>query len=66
MNWVAPTGTALDAAEELARGLAAKPAEAVRAVKRVLAEQLDKPYRNGFIVEAQFVSQLAHERAAGR
>ena len=66
VNSVAPAGTALDAAEELARGLAAKPAESVRAVKRVLAEQLDKPYRNGFIVEAQFVSQLAHERAAGR
>jgi len=64
VNWVAPVGTALEAAEELARGLAAKPPDAVRAVKRVLAEQLDKPYRNGFIVEAQFLSQLAHGRKA--
>ncbi len=65
VNWVAAAGTAREAAEELARDLAAKPAAAVRAVKRVFAEQLDKPYRNGFIVEAQFVSQLAHGRKAG-
>jgi len=65
VNWVAPSGTAREAAEELARDLSAKSAQAVRAVKRVLAEQLDKPYRNGFIVEAQFVSQLAHGRKAG-
>ena len=65
VNWVAPVGTAREAAEALARDLAAKPAAAVRAVKRVLAEQLDKPYRNGFIVEAQFVSALAHGRKAG-
>ena len=64
VNWIAPSGSAREAAEELARDLAAKPAAAVRAVKRVLTEQLDKPYRNGFIVEAQFVSQIAHARGA--
>lgn len=62
VSWVTPVGNAREAAETLARDLASKPAAAVRAVKRVLAEELDKPYRNGFIVEAQFVGQLAHVR----
>ncbi len=62
VSWVTPVGTAREAAETFARDVASKPVAAVRAVKRVLAEQLDKPYRNGFIVEAQFVSQLAHGR----
>jgi hypothetical protein len=34
----------------------------VRAAKRVLVEQLDKPYRNGFLLEAQHFAQLAVDR----
>lgn len=64
VNRLAPDGGALAAAEMLAREIAARPWPAVRAAKRVLVEQLDKPYRNGFVVEAQFLASLLAQRSS--
>jgi len=62
VNRVVPKGGAMAGAEDLARKIAARPWPAVRAAKRVLVEQLDKPYRNGFLLEAQHFAQLAVDR----
>ena len=63
-NRVVPTGGAIAGAEDLARRVASRPWPAVRAAKRVLVEQLDKPYRNGFLLEAQHLAQLITDRKA--
>lgn len=55
---VTPTGEAMTQALALARALAAKPRDAVRAVKRALTEGEEKPYRNRFLLEAQHSVQL--------
>jgi len=62
VNRVTPPGRAYAAAEELAATIAARPWAAVRAAKRVLVEQLDKPYRNGFVLEAQFLASVVAQR----
>ncbi len=62
VNRIVPRGGALAAAENLAQRIAARPWPAVRAAKRVLVEQLDKPYRNGFVLEAQHFAQLVAQR----
>lgn len=62
VNRVVPTGGAIAGAEDLARKIASRPWPAVRAAKRVLVEQLDKPYRNGFLLEAQHLAQLITDR----
>lgn len=54
---VAP-GDALDRAKDLARTFAAKPRAAVRAIKRTISEGEQKPYRNRFLLETQYSSQL--------
>jgi len=64
VNRVVPTGGAMAGAEDLARRIASRPWPAVRAAKRVLVEQLDKPYRNGFLLEAQHLAQLITDRKA--
>lgn len=64
VNRVTPPGGAMAGAEELARQIAARPWPAVRAAKRVLVEQLDKPYRNGFLVEAQFLASLLAQKTS--
>ena len=64
VNRVVPTGGAMAGAEDLARKIASRPWPAVRAAKRVLVEQLDKPYRNGFLLEAQHLAQLITDRKA--
>jgi len=62
VNRVTPPGGAMAGAEELAQTIAARPWPSVRAAKRVLVEQLDKPYRNGFLLEAQFLASLLAQR----
>ncbi len=62
VNRVVPKGRALATAESLAGEIAKRPWPAVRAAKKVLVEQLDKPYRNGFLLEAQYLAQLAVDR----
>jgi enoyl-CoA hydratase/carnithine racemase len=62
LNRVAPKGGALATAETLAAEIASRPWPAVRTAKRVLVEQLDKPYRNGFLLEAQHLAQLLVDR----
>ena len=62
VNRIVPRGRALSAAESLAGEIASRPWPAVRTAKRVLVEQLDKPYRNGFLLEAQHLAQLAVDR----
>lgn len=64
VNRIVPRGGALTAAENLAQRIAARPWPAVRAAKRVLVEQLDKPYRNGFVLEAQHFAQLVAQRTS--
>ncbi len=66
VNRVVRKGGALAAAEALAGEIAARPWPAVRAAKKVLVEQLDKPYRNGFLLEAQYLAQLVVDRKAGK
>ncbi len=66
VNRVVRKGDALRAAEALAGEIAARPWPAVRAAKKVLVEQLDKPYRNGFLLEAQYLAQLVVDRKAGK
>lgn len=46
------------------RGLPRGFGRAVRATKKVLVEQTDKPYRNGFLLEAQCFAQLIADRAS--
>ncbi len=65
VNRVVPNGGALAVAEELAGRIASRPWPAVRAAKKVLVEQMDKPYRNGFLLEAQYFAQLIADRRAG-
>ena len=62
VNRVVPRGGALATAETLAGEIASRPWTAVRTAKRVLVEQLDKPYRNGFLLEAQHLAQLLVDR----
>ncbi|HTD80950.1 MAG TPA: enoyl-CoA hydratase/isomerase family protein [Thermoplasmata archaeon] len=62
VNRVVPKGRALATAESLAGEIAKRPWPAVRAAKKVLVEQLDKPYRNGFLLEAQYLAQLVVDR----
>ena len=62
VNRVVPRGNSLAAAEALAGEIASRPWTAVRTAKRVLVEQLDKPYRNGFLLEAQHLAQLVVDR----
>ena len=66
VNRVVPRGGALASAEALAGEIAGRPWPAVRAAKKVLVEQLDKPYRNGFLLEAQYFAQLMVERNAAK
>ncbi|OGS50613.1 MAG: hypothetical protein A3K65_08520 [Euryarchaeota archaeon RBG_16_68_12] len=66
VNRVVPKGGAMAAAEELAGRIASRPWPAVRAAKRVLVEQMDKPYRNGFLLEAQHFAQLIADRNAAK
>jgi len=65
VNRVVPRGRALSASESLAGEIAKRPWPAVRAAKKVLVEQLDKPYRNGFLLEAQYLAQLVVDRKKG-
>jgi len=65
VNRVVPKGGALAAAEALAGEIASRPWPAVRAAKKVLVDQLDKPYRNGFLLEAQYLAQLLVDRKSG-
>ena len=65
VNRVVPRGDALAAAETLAGEIAKRPWPAVKAAKKVLVEQLDKPYRNGFLLEAQYLAQLVVDRKKG-
>jgi len=44
----------------------ARPWPAVKAAKKVLVEQLDKPYRNGFLLEAQYFTQLMVDRKSAK
>ena len=53
-------------AEALAGEIAARPWPAVKAAKKVLVEQLDKPYRNGFLLEAQYFTQLMVDRKSAK
>ena len=62
VNRVVPKGRALATADALAGEIAKRPWPAVRAAKKVLVEQLDKPYRNGFLLEAQYLAQLVVDR----
>ena len=62
VNRVVPKGRALAMGEQLAAEIASQPWTAVRTAKRVLVEQLDKPYRNGFLLEAQHLAQLLVDR----
>ena len=55
---VVPSGQALERARGLARVLAEKPRDAVRAIKRTLTEGAEKPYRNRFLLETQHSVQL--------
>ena len=66
VNRVVPRGGAITAAAALAGEIAKRPWPAVRAAKKVLVEQLDKPYRNGFLLEAQYLAQLLVDRKAGK
>ena len=66
VNRVVPKGGALAAADTLAGEIAKRPWPAVKAAKKVLVEQLDKPYRNGFLLEAQYLAQLVVDRKAGK
>lgn len=53
-----PTGKAVEAATAVAEAIAQKPRSAVRAIKRALTEAEEKPYRNRFLLEAQYAVQL--------
>ena len=66
VNRVAPKGGAVAVAEALAGEIAARPWPAVKAAKKVLVEQLDKPYRNGFLLEAQYFTQLMVDRKSAK
>jgi len=66
VNRIVPKGGALAGAEALAGEIASRPWPAVRATKKVLVEQLDKPYRNGFLLEAQYLAQLVVDRKSGK
>ncbi len=66
VNHVVPDGRALAMAGAVATRIASRPWPAVRAAKRVLVEQMDKPYRNGFLLEAQHFAQLLADRNSGR
>jgi enoyl-CoA hydratase/carnithine racemase len=66
VNRIVSKGGALAAAESLAGEIAMRPWPAVRAAKKVLVEQLDKPYRNGFLLEAQYLAQLVVDRKKER
>jgi len=66
VNRIVPRGGALAGAEALAGEIASRPWPAVRATKKVLVEQLDKPYRNGFLLEAQYLAQLVVDRKSGK
>lgn len=63
-NHVVPDGRATAMAEAVATRIASRPWPAVRAAKKVLVEQMDKPYRNGFLLEAQYFAQLIVDRKA--
>ncbi len=58
VNVLVPKGGAAARATELAKIFAAKPREAVRAIKRTLTEGDEKPYRNRFLLETQHSVQL--------
>lgn len=55
---VLSAGQALEHARSFAHVLAEKPRDAVRAIKRTLAEGAEKPYRNRFLLETQHSVQL--------
>jgi enoyl-CoA hydratase/carnithine racemase len=55
---VVSKGNAMTRALEVARTFAAKPRQAVRAIKRTLTEGEEKPYRNRFLLEMQHSAQL--------
>ncbi len=58
VNHLASAGEALNEAREFAEAIAAKPRSAVRAIKRAITEGEEKPYRNRFLLEAQYAAQL--------
>lgn len=58
VDHLAPTGEAIAEARTFAEAIAAKPRPAVRAIKRTVIEGEEKPYRNRFLLEAQYASQL--------
>jgi enoyl-CoA hydratase/carnithine racemase len=62
VNHVVPDGRAMAMADAVAVRIASRPWPAVRAAKKVLVEQMDKPYRNGFLLEAQYFAQLIADR----
>ncbi len=66
VNHVVPDGRAVAMADAMAARVAGRPWPAVRAAKKVLVEQMDKPYRNGFLLEAQYFAQLIADRRAGK
>ncbi|HYM38764.1 MAG TPA: enoyl-CoA hydratase/isomerase family protein [Thermoplasmata archaeon] len=55
---VTKKGEAMTKAIALARSFAEEPRAAVHAIKRALTEGEEKPYRNRFLLEAQYAVQL--------